>query len=377
MATRDYGRRIPAASGAAIAIALAIVATVPPLRAAQTTWADGLGLCNGETPCFLTIGEALANAGPGAATVFVFPGLYPESVDLATMGSAIGGGPAAIELISVDASGVPAPGAMVNPAAPGGPGTGPAIGAVGYSSPVVVDGFDLFSPDADGLQLLFGTASVALHRITADGSPQGNGISVANESGDVTITASSARLNDGSGVLLYTYEGVATAIALVVERNGGGLVAGGDQVEVGGVHAEANGDVGVTVLALEGGSEVSLQNVESVANGSGVLVATFLEATWISSATLVDVRAEMNVENGIGVLANRITASGLEATGNGTSGVVLYSIGDPAGPFVVSIDDSESTDNGEFGFVFSSAETEARTLTTTGNGDYGVWFAPI
>ncbi|MGE0640220.1 MAG: hypothetical protein AB7G12_13700 [Thermoanaerobaculia bacterium] len=377
MATRSDGRRVPGTGGMAIAIALAIVAATPALRAAQTTWADGLGLCNGETPCFLTIGEALANAGPGAATVFVFPGVYAESVDLATMGSAIGGGPAAIELISVDAAGVPTPGAAVNPAAPGGPGTGPAIGATSFPAAVRLEGFDVVSPDSDGIQLLFGSGPVVLHRITADGSSQGNGISVVNDSGDVAITASGAHLNGDSGIVLFTMDGTATAVAIVTERNEGGLIVGGRLTEIGGVHAEANGGTGVGVFALAGSSEVSVHDVESVANGNGIFVASITEGVWITSAELDDVRAEMNLEGGIAVVANRIAATDLHAAGNGMSGIILQSAGDPALPLQLEVDASDATDNAGFGFILSSASIEARELVASGNVDFGIWFAPI
>ena len=65
-------------------------------------YVDAAGACDGLTPCFTTIQDGVNHAGPGPdeSTVFVFPGMYPESIDLSLMGSAIASTPASLAIIN-------------------------------------------------------------------------------------------------------------------------------------------------------------------------------------------------------------------------------------------------------------------------------------
>lgn len=69
---------MPDLAGLAAAILLAVPA------AADTAYVDGFGLCNGLMPCFITI-QSTVDATAAPAEIFVFPGNYSESVDLAQM----------------------------------------------------------------------------------------------------------------------------------------------------------------------------------------------------------------------------------------------------------------------------------------------------
>jgi hypothetical protein len=56
---------------------------------------DAAGTCGGQTPCFTTIQAGVNHATASTSfsgLVIVFPGTYPESVDLSLMGSAVVGG---------------------------------------------------------------------------------------------------------------------------------------------------------------------------------------------------------------------------------------------------------------------------------------------
>ena len=79
----------------------------------RVVYADGSGNCNGDGPCYPTIQEAVNHAGPAPAIVYIYPGVYDEHVNLGLMGSAIGGERGAIDLITVDANGVPTSGTAI------------------------------------------------------------------------------------------------------------------------------------------------------------------------------------------------------------------------------------------------------------------------
>lgn len=365
---------------AATGLMLLAAATLPgAAAAAPTTHADVLGVCNGHSPCFLTIGEAVANAGPGASTVYVFPGTYAESVDLATMGSALpGGGPAALSMISVDAAGVPTPGAVVNPAAPGGPGTGSAIFAQSFPASVHLEGFEVVSPDESGIELGLGTGAIEIVRVTADNSPNGSGVTIVSLSGDVSIAESSARLNGEGGLSAATFDGRASVTASIAERNGSlGIVAGGSEVLVDGVHVEANGGTGLFAGPTVDGAPVSLKHVEAIANVDGVTAAGISAPGWFGVAELTDIEAHQNQENGILVLAGAVVASDLQASGNGGQGMALGAYDVIAGdPLSVVASDLLATDNGSQGILLFGRSVEAHGITSTGNVEQGLWMAP-
>lgn len=366
---------------AAAGLYLLAAATLPgAAAAAPTTYADVLGVCNGHSPCFLAIGEAVANAGPGAATVYVFPGTYAESVDLATMGSALpGGGPAALSMISVDAAGVPTPGAVIDPAAPGGPGVGNAIVAVEYPAPIHLEGFVVSSPDETAVSILFGTASIEVVRLTADNSPHGAGVNLFTQSGDVSITASRARLNDGQGLTAATFDGRATVTASIAERNGlEGILAAGAEVEVHGVHVEANGTAGLVLGTTIVGARLSLSDVEAIANAEeGVVAFGVVAPGWFGMAEVERIEAHENLGNGIVVLAGVVAANDIQASGNGGQGVALgaYDLV-PGEPLSIEASDVVSTDNAMQGILLFGRTVAGHRLTATGNGEQGVWLAP-
>ncbi len=132
--------------------------TTAPAAAAR--YVDLNGSCNSLTPCYTTISAGVA-AATGGDTIYVFPGTYAESVDLDTMSL-----PGNISLVTVDGSGTPTPGtATIDPGAAGGPGTGAAITSWDFYDNVTVDGFNVTSPDDDGIDIVtYGDKDTAISK---------------------------------------------------------------------------------------------------------------------------------------------------------------------------------------------------------------------
>lgn len=288
-----------------------------PAEAAPVTWADPAGLCNGQVPCFTTFAAAVANAGPGPAAVFLFPGTYAESVDLSSMGSAIGSGPGVLGVASVDASGQVAPGAVVDSGAPGGPGTGPAVQAVSFPAALVLDGLVLRSPDSHGLLLPLAGAPVRLRRLVASGNPGGHGVLVLADPAipsEVEADDLRAEGNGSRGVVLVADRVVATD---VTARNNGeeGIALGGREVIGDNLVAEGNGATGVAVTLGLGAASFELSELTLRGNATGLTVLPDSSAT-ASTGTLTTVAASGNDDLGVAVFGDSLVASNLAVSQN-------------------------------------------------------------
>src|SRR5215471_1567499 len=151
---------------AAVLVALMLAAPAPS-HAAVTTFVDGAGTCAGKTPCFTTIQAGVSNAGPAPAGVMVFPGTYPEHVDLGLMGSAIGQSPGDLMLRAVDSMGVPtSSGVSVLPAA------GAALRNLlaPFPGAIIIDGFTVKSPDESGIALGSVMGTITIASVISDGN---------------------------------------------------------------------------------------------------------------------------------------------------------------------------------------------------------------
>jgi hypothetical protein len=301
----------------ALALLLSALAALP-VRAAPVTYADPAGLCNGQAPCFTTLAGAVANAGPPPATVFVFPGTYAESVDLGTMGSAIGGGQGELAVVSVDATGQPAPGAVVDAGAPGGPGAGRAIEAISFLGALTLDGLVLRSPDTHGLLIFLESFPLRLSRLVANGNPGGHGILVLgnpDQLQEVHAEQLQTDGNGGSGMVLGARR--VTATDLTARGNGGnGVTLAGTEVVGQRLTAENNVETGVHVGTVLGAASFSVGEVIVRGNGTGLLVVPDGSAT-STTGTLSSVAAGGNLGNGILAFGDVLTATALAATQNG------------------------------------------------------------
>jgi hypothetical protein len=235
--------------------------------AAETTYVDPVGVCNGSTPCFTTIQAAVDNAGPGAATVFIFPGTYPENVDVATMGSAIGGGLADLTLQALDATGTPAiSGVVVDPGAPGGSGTGIAISALPAPDPLPMSlamlGIEATSPDATAIAGVF-EGTVTVDHVTASNSGS-DGLVLAGAAG-VTAQNLIADSNQGVGMALVSGAGLTAEDLFATANAGDGIVLGAMTSVVGtslGASANLNGLLVSTCGSLTLDTPIAVSNTD-------------------------------------------------------------------------------------------------------------------
>jgi len=313
MTIRPLSLRFALVLGLALAALLAFGRSDTSL-AATPVFADGAGACNGSTPCFTTIQEAVNNAGPAPAVVNVFPGTYPENVDLDLMGSAIVGSPGDITLQTVNATGAPTNGtATVNPA------TGSAI--VGFSFVnVTIDGFIASSADIDAIDLEVN--DVTLSDITA-GSVGNDGVDVfAN--GNITITNSASNSNGDNGFELDADGNVTIT----------GSTANGNEDSA--FEIDVSGDVTIT---------------DTVGNDTEFSDSFDIAAT---NVTLTNVTANGALDGSEGVsieATGNVTIDRLTATGNDSDGLDIEGNFVGEGELVgnVSVTNSSLRDNGEEG----------------------------
>jgi uncharacterized repeat protein (TIGR01451 family) len=164
--------------------------------AADTSYVDGGGACDGLVPCFTTIQAAVVATAP-PAEIFVFPGTYMETVDLALMNGGVKGD---ISLVTVDAVGTPTPGtASIEP---------PMLAAIlhdqaeptPFTGDVLVDGFTVMSVNDDGIELETIDGDVTIRNVTASGNgSDGLDIEIVTPGRVLTVTDTEASANQTDG----------------------------------------------------------------------------------------------------------------------------------------------------------------------------------
>lgn len=274
--------------------------------AADTAYVDGAGACGGLLPCF-TIVQAAVVATAAPAEIFVFPGTYMETVDLAQMN---GGAKGDISLITVDGAGNPTPGtASIQP---------PLLAAIlhdqaeptPFTGDVLIDGFTVLSVNDDGIELENMDGDVTVRNVVASGNgSDGLDVEIVTPGRVLTITDTEASSNpaDGFHVEMRSAGGevrltrVTTAgnasdgvevnaddptffdvLLVIVELASTGNGADGLDVDTGGSVAIAdseltiNGDDGVDVT-VPGDVEIvdtaTFSNFNMFLNGTGVNLA--------------------------------------------------------------------------------------------------------
>jgi len=295
----------------AILLILPVGRSTQLVRAATPVYADAASSCATLTPCFTTIQEAVNNAGPAPAEVFVFPGTYAESVDLSLMGSDIAGSAGDLTLTTVNASGTPAPSTVtVSPAA------GQAFQAgCTFPGSITIDGFTVLSLDTDGIDLCT-DGDITIKNVTANGNDS-DGIRVDADPGNVTITNVTANGNSGGGVNANAFEGNLTVSGSTANDNVGSE----------GFDLEADGTITVT---------------GSTANGN--LDAEGFELDNDGTVTVTDSHASGNFDEGFDIDAT---------TGD------------------VTVNDSTANDNGDDGFDIDAGSATITNSTANGNDDEG------
>ncbi len=292
----------------------------------QTTqvYADPASSCAGLTPCFASIQQAVANAGPAPVEIGIFPGTYAESVNLNDMGSAISLPPGDLTLQALDASGQPTDhGVIIDPDASGGPGTGPAI-STGHTGPfpanLTIRGLGFRSPDGSGLAV--------------------------GVDGDVVLEDFIAWQTANSGAAIGATGAVSVARG-AVWLNQTGLIIYADQVTVVDVQAQHNVHTGIEVQVIS-----TLQ--------ASQLVAT-LNETGLSF---------------IGCGADVMNFDELSASNNYGTGIFTWILTqcnptDETLTGAINAEAIQSFDNGGPGWFAAAGEINIDSLIASGNAGFG------
>jgi hypothetical protein len=265
------------------------------------------------TPCFTTIQAGVNNAGPGPSAVFVFPGVYNESVDIGLMGSAIAASAGPLMLRAVDSTGMQTTGGVSVF-----PPTGAALrnSLVPFPGDVFIDGFTVKSPDDDGIALGSVAGNILLFDIVSNGNA-GEGftgsttlvVSTANSSfsdnlggNGLTFTAPNgvsfdkvtADRNSGGGASFSVTMAVvsATRSSFSRNKNGAGLSFGtAVGVQLDHVTADENQNTGAT-FAVNGPVIVGHSSFSGAINGGGLSFGT------ATTVTFEEVTADNNQNDG-------------------------------------------------------------------------------
>jgi len=297
---------------------------------AAPIYVDNQSNCAGLTVCYTTIQEAVNNA-VADDQIRVFPGVYPELVDISLMGSAIGPGiDGNIGFITVDVSNAAVPGtAQVSPAT----GSGFTHTGATFDGDVMVDGFVLISTDDDGIDLDLVNGDIVVRNVTASGNfSDGIDLEVADGGHTIAVHDSIANNNGSSGLNLDGPDATVVIVSNVLgnENVGEGII----------VNSVADDDE-LSVSIFDSGT---LDNGTVMATSAGVAVIT---------AGVLDVR-------------------NLNSSLNRGPGLVVFGLGE------TSIADSNFDGNGlidDFdGILFRAAGTIAINRSAAkDNGSAGIW----
>lgn len=261
------------AAGGVLVLALGL----PAGAAADTAYVDGSGVCGGLVPCFTTIQAAVvATAAP--AEIFVFPGTYAETVDLAQMNGGVKGD---VSLTTVDGAGTPTPGtASIEP---------PLLAAIlhdqaeatPFTGDVLIDGFIVESVNDDGIELENVDGDVTVRNVLATGNgSDGLDIEIVTPGRVLTVTDTEASINLDDGFHIEM-------------RSAGG------EVRLTRVTTEGNGSDGVEVNADDPMFfDVLLVITELASNGNG---ADGLDVDTGGSVEIADSELASNGDDGIDV----------------------------------------------------------------------------
>jgi hypothetical protein len=325
-------------------------------------YADPAGDCDGLTPCFTSIQEAVDNSsGPGGSQVFAFPGVYEQDIDLTFQGSSVGGSTGDLRLTAVDGSGQPAVGtATVRGGTP--------LRAVGFSAGVTIEGF-IFEALTGDCVLIASSAAITVTDSTAnacgDGSDDGSetgddgfdlkttsaegvtmsgveasghigiyadGIDIVSV-GPVTISNATANDNtgpdDADGIDIYETVGDVTLSDITANGNaeGGVFVETSGNTAMTNMNTQDNGDTGA--VALLGLSFVRVPGIAAV-SGSNLAVSGLVSsgnevdglfAAVSGTATIVDSILDANEDDGAELSADGVSFINSTAVGNGEDGI--------------------------------------------------------
>jgi hypothetical protein len=282
-------------------------------------YVDGTGDCASLTPCFTTIQQAVRLVESVDTEIRVFPGTYDESVDLNQAAADTGGTYGDLAIISVDATGAEASGAVVN-----GGESSAFFTTQSFDADLVIDGFTLVSAGDDGVSVE-ADGGITIRDVTAN-SVAGDGVRAVSNGGNILVEASSAQ----------------RSVPVVGSPDGLDLFAANGDVTVTGVSANShNGPDGSNGIEIE------------TANGN-VLVHNSLGNFNADQGIVIDAEGDVHV-----------TAAG--AVGNGEDGLKINASGEAL------VDFFGASDNGDDGIdVAAIDDAEIRDSFAEGNGNGGI-----
>lgn len=338
-------------------VALLIVIASPAF--AVDRYVDVGGQCGGNDPCYMTIGLAVA-ASEAGDVIYVYPGVYAESVDLSTMAT-----PGDITLITVDQSGTTSPGtAIIDPGATGGPGTGRGIrSGADFPGDVIIDGFNVTSPDADAINIDTAGGDIVIRNISAYNADI-DGVDLESDTGTITISNTSANASGDHGFEISGTTGTVT----VENSSASGNVDDGFNITVvgtvliSGCTADYNSGGSTDGFYITGDGDVTISESSATENGDDGF-----DVEESANLTMSDCSAESNGADGFELEAEEdMDVTRVTALYNGDDGIdVEASTTDIDN---LTIRDSLIQQNGSVGVdLFADDLAVAGTHRVTGN----------
>jgi hypothetical protein len=365
---------------------------------AALIYVDGTGDCASLTPCFTTIQQAVRLVEATDTEIRVFPGTYNESVDLDQAAADTGGTFGDLSIVSVDATGTEAPGAVVNG------GDGPAfLTTTAFDADLTIDGFTVISAGDDGISVE-ADGGITVHDVTAN-STGGDGVNASSNDGDILVANTSAQRSVASvgspdGLDLFTANGDVTVTGVSANNHNGPDGSNGIEIETAngnvlvhnslgnfnadqGIVIDAQGDVHVSAAGAVGNGEDGLD-----INTSHSAVVDFFgssdngdsgsDITAFDDAEIRDSFAKNNAGAGIQVgitgdlYIERVTVEGnntAEATASGghSGGIEVVAHPDAEEPLVdtVSITGSAVWGNSADGILLTGTHGTAPVTVTS------------
>ena len=379
--------------GGLAAVLLLLILPVPG-HAVQFVYVDQAGVCDGNTPCFTTIQDGVNHATAtmdNSGLVFIFPGTYPESVDLSKMGSAVGGSPGSIDLL--DTAIIPAITSTVSPLMSPqtlAPGVIP-LDALNGVAAAVLRFEDMMNAAASHLKSSSGaalsgsTAAAAPPPMLVDVMPaSGPAIynSVVPFPGDVGIVGFNVQSPDDDGIRVNATGFVSLDFILSNGNGKSGIVAQGDGMFVQFVDTDDNKAGGLEATSMEDFTALNAAADRNGAGANGIGISAHdevqvigipfgetdsdLAALFRTTTANGNGRAGISIDSGDNafVAFERIVigTEGLFANGNSGNGIEIESGGDST--VAVAVADGNKAGGMS---IFSNGAVEIVSCDASGN----------
>lgn len=335
-------------------------------------YVDDGGGCAGFSPCFQTVQEGVDNA---SGEVFVFPGVYNESVDLTGMGSAAGGGMADLRVAGVDESGaVPSDDDFFGDALARITGANPISARPLFTGSLFISGFETVASTGPGVDVV-ASGDVGIHQSTAHDPPAGrDGIHAESTTGSVTAAFVYANGGSAGGDGVDVTAGEDAILTFVHASENSGAGAHGIRAEAGRdiriEFPETQSNVGHGILA-SAGRNVELSNVDSAYNGGdGANVSAGMNITIFGSGLQYNGGSGLVAGAGNIITTDPVFGGAEELYANGGFG------GDLSAP-MINLDNVYAADSGNDGLRLQANNVTLHSITSGFNNGDGLHLEPL